>query len=462
GYGDDPLVLADADHNQVRSMVGRRVAGSLVGAVALTNYLQLGLDVPLILNQAGDNVMQPTSIDSFALGDLRVIPKLQLLDVARHGIALAILPTITLPTSTTDAYAGEGGVSFQPEIAASRPFGPVRIIVDLGLRLREKATLHDLTVGNEVFLRAGAAYRLNPKLELGATTSVASASGNFFGRVNVDHWEALGGAQYDVLPNLVAFAGAGVGLNHGFGTPDWRVLVGTRFHVERQPKPVPAIVAVTPPPVEPAPEPEVVPPPPPQDSDGDGITDDQDKCPDQPGVASLQGCPEPDRDGDGVIDRLDNCPDEPGDAANQGCKQPQQVQLTGDKLEILDVVYFETNKWVLLKRSNALLDNVAQVLNAHPDLAIRVEGHTDDRGSATWNTTLSQHRAEAVVAYLVKKGVAKDRLQAQGYGPTRPIAPNDTKENQAKNRRVDFVIVGNATGIQQQSSGPGTDTMDKK
>lgn len=93
---------------------------------------------------------------------------------------------------------------------------------------------------------------------------------------------------------------------------------------------------------------------------------------------------------------------------------------------------------------------------------MRVEGHTDDRGADAANLALSQRRAEAVMKYLVNKGVAQSRLEAAGFGETRPLVKNDTPANQAKNRRVEFVIVTGATGIQQQNSGPGADTMDKQ
>lgn len=486
GVADDALVVEDLEGNRMGSLVDHRVGGDLVGAYAITNWLQLGADLPLVLSQSSNQmaVSGVGSIDSFALGDLRLAPKVELLQQRRHGIGLSLIPTLSLPTATTTDYAGESSVVFAPELAISRRFGAIRIAGNFGLRLRETSQLADLTIGNEVFARLGAGYRFAKPLELGITTSLAASTDGIFERVNQDHWEVLGGAQYDVMPQLVAFAGAGIGLEQGFGTPDWRVVIGTRFHVDREPQVAPgrAIVA------DPEPRRE-----PPADSDGDGILDDtdacpteaedvdsvedtdgcpdpdndrdgiadrDDKCPLEAGVVAMQGCPDPDRDGDTVVDRLDNCPDESGDPANAGCKQKQQVTITGNKLEILDIVYFATNKAVILARSHALLDNVAAVLNAHPEITkIRVEGHTDDRGGDQANLGLSQRRADAVVAYLVKKGVAAPRLEATGYGEAKPIVANDTPANRARNRRVEFVIVG--AGIQQQRSGPSDDTIDK-
>jgi outer membrane protein OmpA-like peptidoglycan-associated protein len=125
-----------------------------------------------------------------------------------------------------------------------------------------------------------------------------------------------------------------------------------------------------------------------------------------------------------------------------GCTQPQKVALGGGRLDLLDVVGFATNKAEILKASFALLDNVATVLAAHPEIAhVRVEGHTDDRGAADANLALSQARAKAVVEYLIAKGIVAGRLEAEGIGEARPLVTNDTAANRARNRRVELVIV---------------------
>ncbi len=180
------------------------------------------------------------------------------------------------------------------------------------------------------------------------------------------------------------------------------------------------------------------------DNDGDGILDVNDLCPNEPGKPENNGCPDPDRDGDGVPDRIDNCPDEPGTVENQGCQEAQLVLIGAGQLEILEKVYFKTGSARLQKRSWGLLDNVAAVLNAHPEIGqIRVEGHTDSTGSLRYNMRLSKARANTVMRYLIGRGnVDSARLAAEGYGPTRPIVPDaQTKEELAQNRRVEFHIV---------------------
>ncbi len=118
---------------------------------------------------------------------------------------------------------------------------------------------------------------------------------------------------------------------------------------------------------------------------------------------------------------------------------------------------------MIQRRSFALLDNVAAVLNAHPEITqIRVEGHTDSRGRREHNMDLSQRRAQAVVTYLVDRGdVAAERLTAQGFGPDRPQVENaTTPEQHAENRRVEFNIP-ESEDVQQSDNSATSDTVDR-
>lgn len=111
------------------------------------------------------------------------------------------------------------------------------------------------------------------------------------------------------------------------------------------------------------------------------------------------------------------------------------------KIEITETILFEHNRAGILEQSFPLLDEIAQVIKDNPDLTIRVEGHTDNVGKPSYNMWLSQARAEAVVKYLIGKGIPSRRLVAKGYGSTMPIAGNTTPEGRAKNRRVEFTII---------------------
>ncbi|MCD6496704.1 MAG: OmpA family protein [Deltaproteobacteria bacterium] len=118
------------------------------------------------------------------------------------------------------------------------------------------------------------------------------------------------------------------------------------------------------------------------------------------------------------------------------------VVVTKRKLRIRRRVHFATGKASIRPDSEELLNQIAAVLNEHSEiLLIRVEGHTDNRGRRAYNMRLSQRRAESVRDYLIAQGVDPARLEAKGYGPTRPVAPNFSARNRRRNRRVEFRIM---------------------
>ena len=120
---------------------------------------------------------------------------------------------------------------------------------------------------------------------------------------------------------------------------------------------------------------------------------------------------------------------------------PAKVEISAERIDIQDSVYFEVNKDIIKSESFELLDEVAETLIAHPELVlIRIEGHTDSRGAADANKDLSQRRAESVRTYLVSKGVESERLEAVGYGEEKPLEPGSSQAAYAKNRRVDFFV----------------------
>ena len=177
------------------------------------------------------------------------------------------------------------------------------------------------------------------------------------------------------------------------------------------------------------------------DKDGDGVPDDQDKCPTVAGERENAGCPDVDTDGDGIFDRFDKCPDKFG-APPEGCpKIYTLVEVKKERIEIKQQVHFATAKYRVLPDSFPLLNQVVQVLNDFPKMRVSIEGHTDNVGGEASNMRLSQRRAEAVRDYLVAKGISPDRLEATGFGPTKPIASNKTVKGKGKNRRTEFRVI---------------------
>jgi outer membrane protein OmpA-like peptidoglycan-associated protein len=514
GTAKNPLVLyrdgSTGDRTELSSLVARRTSATLMLSYSPWHRLELGLELPLILAQSrADSVPgvagMLSSITGVGLGDLRLAPKIGLLRANQHGIELAIMPAVTLPSAGGADYRGEAGVAFAPELLVSRALGRTRLAANLGYRARSNVSFLNLRVGDELFGVIAAGQRVATTVEAELALTLATAARSPLSRDNQDHLEALAGLNWDAPGPLVVSVIGGLGLNEGFGTPDWRGVLAVRFGsvqrddnrtddrdhgaedsdgdrvldvVDRCPKtpedydafqdedgcPDPdnsgedfldAVLDADDPdrdgdesadgedrcPDEPedrdgfededgCPDP---------DNDGDGTVDLEDGCPAQPGPADHRGCPDPDRDGDEVVDRLDNCPDERGDKANHGCAKPQRVVLVAGKLEILDIVHFALDRDQILRQSFSLLDNVAAVVNAHPEFTkIEVEGHTDSQGNEAYNKDLSQRRAAAVVKYLEAHGVAPSRLTPIGYGEERPVADNATKTGRTKNRRVEF------------------------
>ena len=117
------------------------------------------------------------------------------------------------------------------------------------------------------------------------------------------------------------------------------------------------------------------------------------------------------------------------------------MQIEGGKIVIFGKVQFRTGSDEIDRRSEPLLDQIGEALNAHPEVRnVEIQGHTDNVGGPSINNKLSQDRAAAVKVALEKRGVDGDRLSTRGYGESSPIAPNTTKAGRAKNRRVEFVI----------------------
>ena len=123
-------------------------------------------------------------------------------------------------------------------------------------------------------------------------------------------------------------------------------------------------------------------------------------------------------------------------------KNPANAVVNADTLEryIPKNVMFEQGKSNLLPGSFAELDNLATFLARNPAYSLSIEGHTDIPGDALKNWELSESRAEAVAAYLVKNGIGADRIEARGYGSTRPLVKSDGRKYHPKNRRVEFII----------------------
>ena len=126
----------------------------------------------------------------------------------------------------------------------------------------------------------------------------------------------------------------------------------------------------------------------------------------------------------------------PGEAvAGQECQSLLRTAL--EKNTIL----FDSGRASISADSFGLLDGLIYTAHRCQDSRLQIEGHTDSDGNDAANQTLSEARAASVVKYLVAAGLGKDRLEAKGFGETKPVADNGTPEGKAKNRRIEFLIL---------------------
>lgn len=195
------------------------------------------------------------------------------------------------------------------------------------------------------------------------------------------------------------------------------------------------------------------------DSDGDGLNDGDE-------VTKRNTDPlKADTDNDGLNDgdevtKHNTDPlkaDTDGGTVNDGAevargsnplKQDDDVPLRKEELHVevgkaivLEGIIFATGKAEVTPQSESILNKVFNTLAQNPEIAVEIQGHTDNTGSKATNTRLSQTRAESVKAWLVAKGIAADRISAKGYGPDEPVADNKTREGRQKNRRIEFFRV---------------------
>jgi len=290
--------------------------------------------------------------------------------------------------------------------------GTVRPFVLIGAGALSSLVAHQNVVSNDTdpFLHAG----VGAKFCLGETWGL-----RLDGRV--------------LVPPAIFSKIGSMGDETKYSGPDFEILASIYLVLGRPVRPEP--IAPPPPPVDP-------------DPDHDGILGDADKCPNEPedkdGFEDEDGCPDPDNDGDGIPDVKDKCPNEPetvnGYQDEDGC--PDEVPAPVKKfIGVIQGINFAYDEATLLPSSFAILDKAVTMMSDFPQTRFEVSGHTDYLGTPEYNHQLSQRRAQAVVDYMVKKGVAADRLTAVAYGQDRPIADNGTPGGRAQNRRTEFKLI---------------------
>ncbi|MEM7086118.1 MAG: OmpA family protein [Bacteroidota bacterium] len=175
------------------------------------------------------------------------------------------------------------------------------------------------------------------------------------------------------------------------------------------------------------------------DRDGDGVLDSEDDCPSVPGPASNKGCPYVDSDEDGVLDKDDQCPDVPGTVANNGCPGVTN-EIINQLNEYSKSILFDTGKFTINEKSLPAIQYIAEIMKEYPTASFLIEGHVDQVAESSAQY-LSLSRARAVNDYLVGLGIDQNRLSVEGFGDSRPIASNLTREGRQQNRRIEIKLL---------------------
>lgn len=288
----------------------------LVG-LGVGQRFQLGVAAPVVLYQtpgeAQDGFTPPT-LQATLLGDVRLVPKIQLLGKGAEGLAL-LLP-VSINTGSPLDFHGEAGPTFHPMAAFQlQPMEPLTVAFNLGYYVRPTQKLYDLTTGNEVSVGAAAAFALAPK-RLEALAEVygrAPAGPGVELKLETFPFESNLGLRLLNKAHSVTFS-VGLPLTRGYGVPTVRGLLAYAYTPVRIRKP--------------------------SDQDRDGIIDSGDLCPTQAedvdGFQDQDGCPDADNDGDGFKDASDGCPMEPEDRDGfqdvDGCPEEEDNDRDKDRV----------------------------------------------------------------------------------------------------------------------------------
>ncbi len=421
-YANSPLVFVGTDDDVEQRIVEHQLGVDATFSWAFASWFELGVDLPLGL-QFGDDP-RGGDVSTGTLGDLRLVPKFGLLSDRADGIGLAVIPELRVPTHLGDFAGGTRIPVFAPRLALDHRFGRTgfRAGTNVGVVVREATDLGNVHAGTELSASLALGYRFDGGR---APVEILAEGISGIGLTETDPeetaLEALLGVRFDPTPDWAITGGGGMGILEGYGVPLFRVFLGLRWEPSAH------------------------------DQDRDGIPDERDTCPDLPedldGAEDEDGCPEGDDDHDGVLDLDDDCPDAAevinGFEDEDGCPDegPARVVVEEGRLTILENIRFETNSDRIAPESRGILDQIVLTMRAHEEIRrVRIEGHTDSTGSRDHNVRLSRRRAEAVRRYLVQHGIGGGRVEAEGYGPDRPIESNDSESGRSRNRRVEFVI----------------------
>ncbi len=442
-YANDPLVFRPASGEEIK-LLDQVATLHLTGSYTL-GQVRLGFVAPvhLLTDVYGAD-------PSTELGDLAVGVEVCVLKGESAG--MGIWGDISLPTGDPTAWVGASMLSARLGLAGQKTVGPLTGLLNAGFQTGTGRSLGDLKIGPGLVFGLGAAVAATDRFDVAAELDGEAWLGDNGGEPGATPIEWLVSGSFEAAPGIALKLGGGTGLTQGVGAPDSRLVLGVNYTPYRPtsspavaerpnlpPEPARLIVRAISPNGEPIPnatvrvvgEGEGA-----QKTGSDGILETKVAAGSHEVVVAAAGWAQ----AKSVVKA-----DAGGHVDVQLVLQPTSeivVDAVGGRIYLQRKVFFEVDKADLKVESLAVLDRLVEVLVLRPDVVkLRVEGHTDTTGDDQHNLELSQARAESVVAYLVKSGIAAVRLEAKGFGETRPLQPGDSPDVLATNRRVEFHIL---------------------
>lgn len=374
---------------QRQSIVDHIVTANVMGALGFTDWFTFGVNVPGVAYNwfhQDSPLTNPTGTKDHGpdMGDIEVDFKFRLLNVDKYRVGIALIPYVTLPTGNPETYTGAGVIAGGGTLVVDfKPIDRLEFSINAGALFREGMT-RTYTFNLTGGGTATDTIRIDDQLTFGAAMNF-KITPNFHAIL-----EAYGATELDdIMGSRVSPFEAGGGMRYFIGDTGLALGAGGTLGIlDGVGKPRFRAFATL-----------------------NWYSPDSKPCP---------VCKDP---------------------------EPQKQVIIDNKFVLWGKIFFDTAKATIKPVSFPILDDVADVINSNPDIKlVEIQGHTDWRGTDSYNLKLSQRRSESAMRYLIAKGVDPNRLRAVGYGETQPIASNNTQEGMSQNRRTEFIVIETYSG----------------
>jgi outer membrane protein OmpA-like peptidoglycan-associated protein len=434
--------------------VEHRLIAHLLGAVGITELLEVHLRLPFAFALAGQSVAGIPAAEGFSLGDGALGGSVRLLGEGdRQGFWMGLSAEILLPFGVENGYASDREVGARGMLTMAFGQPTMTTMIGLGAAYRPERGAHNARSGSELEFALGFLFHAASSLDLSVELLGASLlrlvdqlpdappEPAFF-HARGTPLEVRAGAIMRTDIGISLHPGLGLGLTSAVGVPTVRAMLGLRWaappdapsdadgdgHIDRadecpeEPEDVDGHLDQ-----DGCPDP---------DDDADGLPDAADQCPrqseDRDGFFDEDGCPDPDDDGDGLDGPRDACPRVPGPDVTRGC--PQFIRVWRDRIDLNRPLEFEDNGERLLPTSSAVLEELRSALAVDTRMRLRVEvrasavgaaaggGHPRGRRGGAGATVqrgrdLGPGRARAIARWLAEHGIDEARIETEGLPP---------------------------------------------